>query len=39
MTKTCIITDTKYPECHDMSEVSFYIFEKKEETYFKNGIE
>ena len=26
---------TKYPECHDMSEVSFYIFEKKEETYFK----
>ena len=30
---------TKYPECHDMSEVSFYIFEKKEETYFKNGIE
>ena len=22
-----------------MSEVSFYFFEKKEETYFKNGIE
>ena len=30
---------TKYPECYDISEVSFYIFEKKEETYFKNGIE
>ena len=29
---------TKYPECYDMSEVSFYVFEKKEETYFKNGI-
>ena len=22
---------TKYPECYDMSEVSFYVFEKKEE--------
>ena len=30
---------TKYPECYDKSEVSFYVFEKKEETYFKNGIE
>ena len=29
---------TKYPECYDMSEVSFYVFETKEETYFKNGI-
>ena len=30
---------TKYPECYDMSEVSFYISKKKEETYFKNGTE
>ena len=29
---------TKYPECYDMSEDSFHVFEKKEETYFKNGI-
>ena len=28
-----------YLECYDMSEVSFYAFEKKEETYFKNGME
>ena len=26
---------TKYPECYDMSEVSFYVWKKKEETYFK----
>ena len=30
---------TKYPECYDMSEVSFYISKKKEKTYFKNGTE
>ena len=30
---------TKYPGCFDMSEISFFVFEKKEETYFKNGIE